>query len=83
MAVECWLLDPAQDATAAGPFRRWKKEGKKLRRALQPVRDADVCLARLNGLRETLGEAPGGKPKLSPRCLREMDKLERRLQERR
>ena len=83
VAVECWLLDQVQDATAAGAFRRWKKEGKKLRRALEPVRDVDVYLARLDGLRGILGEASGGEPKLSPRCLREMDKLEIRLQQRR
>jgi hypothetical protein len=83
VALEYWLLEQAPDPTAARAFRRWYKEGKLLRRALEPVRDADVYLARLDGLRDTLGGAPDGEPKLSPRCLREMDKLESRLKQQR
>jgi CHAD domain-containing protein len=83
VALEYRLLEQAQDPTAAGAFRRWNKEGQKLRRALEPVRDVDVYLARLDGLRDTLGEASDGEPKRSPRCLREMDKLESRLKQRR
>ncbi|MGA2170295.1 MAG: CHAD domain-containing protein [Terracidiphilus sp.] len=78
-----YRLEQAQDATAARAFKRWNKEGKMLRRALEPVRDADVYLARLDGLRDSLEGAPDGRPKLSPRCLREMDKLEGRLEQRR
>jgi hypothetical protein len=41
------LLEFAQqeqllDSKATRAFKRWKQEAKKLRRALQPVRDADV-----------------------------------------
>jgi len=82
-ALEYRLHEQGQDPAAADVLRRWNKEGKKLRRALQPVRDADVYLARLDGLRKTLGGAVDGEPKLSPRCLREMDKLEIRLKQRR
>jgi len=71
------------DPTAAPAFKRWCKEGKKLRRALQPVRDADVYLARLNGLRDRPGGASDGEPKLSPRCLREIDKVESGLKRQR
>lgn len=78
-----YRLEQAPDATAARAFKRWNKEGRMLRRALEPVRDADVYLARLDGLRDTLGGAPDGEPKLSPRCLREMDKLESRLKHQR
>jgi hypothetical protein len=39
-------------------------------------------LVRIDGLRETFGEAFDGEPKRSPRCLREMDKLESRLKQR-
>jgi hypothetical protein len=78
-----YRLEQAPDATAARAFKRWNKEGRMLRRALEPVRDADVYLARLDGLRDSLGGAPDSRPKLSPHCLREMDKLEGRLEQRR
>jgi CHAD domain-containing protein len=81
--LEYGLLVQPQYPTAASAFKRWNKEGKKLRRALQPVRDTDVYLAKLDGLRDTLGTAPGGKSKLTPRCLLEMKKLESRLKRRR
>jgi hypothetical protein len=64
-------------------FRRWNKEGKRLRRSLQPVRDADVYLARLGGFRASLIAARNGEAKFSPRCLRQIDKLEGRLKQRR
>jgi len=47
-----------------------EKEAKKLRRALQPVRDTDVYLAKLDGLRAFPNGATDGKPQLSSRCLR-------------
>ncbi len=82
-ALDYRLQEQPQHPAVASALKRWNKEGKKLRRALQPVRDADVYLAKLGGLRETLLGAPGSEPKLSPRCLREMDKLENRLIRRR
>jgi len=83
VVLEQWLLEPATDPAAGRAFKRWNKEGKKLRRVLQPVRDADVYLARLDGLRNTLGGAPGGESQLDSICLREVDKLERRLKRQR
>ncbi len=77
------LQEQAQDQAGARAFKRWSKEGKKLRRALEPIRDADVYLARLDALRDTLGGAPDGKPKVSPRCLREIDKVESLLKKQR
>jgi hypothetical protein len=75
VAAEHQMQEQPQDATAVRAFKRWNKAGKKLRRALQPVRDADVQLAKLDGLREAVGKADG-KAKLSSHCLREMDELE-------
>jgi len=77
------LLEQAQDQACALVFKRWSKEGKKLRRALEPIRDADVYLAKLDGLRDTLGGAPDGKLKVNPRCLREIDKVESVLKKQR
>jgi hypothetical protein len=71
------------DSTVAHAFRHWCKEGKKLRKALEPLRDADVYLARLDSLRTTLKGTRDGEPQLSPRCLRQIDKLECRLKRQR
>ncbi len=67
-----------QDADSKGvrAFRRWSKGGKKLRKALEPLRDADVFLARLASLRQSLKGTRDGEPQLSPRCLRHIEKLE-------
>jgi len=81
--LEYKLPGQATETKAAGALRRWQREAKKLRRALRPVRDADVYLAGLDGLRDTLRASPEGEQKFSPRCLREMDKLESRLKRRR
>jgi CHAD domain-containing protein len=79
LVLEHWLPGQVPDPAAARAFKRWNKQGKKLRRALQPVRDADVYLARLDGLRKSLQGTGDGEPQLSPRCLRQIDKLENRL----
>jgi CHAD domain-containing protein len=52
------------------------------RKALEPVRNADVYLARLDSLRTT-GNTSEDEKHLSPRCIREIDKLEDRLQRKR
>lgn len=78
-ALEFRLLEQAAEPAAARAFDRWKKEGRKLRRVLQPVRDADAYQARLGGLPKSLAGSIGGESQLTPRCLREMVKLEDRL----
>src|ERR1039458_4511801 len=83
VALDYRLLDQVHDPTAARAFKRWSNEAKKLRQALEPVRDADVYLARLDGLRGTLGGAPDSEPKLTPRCLREIGKVESLLKKQR
>jgi hypothetical protein len=83
VALEYGLQEQAPEPAAERAFKCWEKEGKKLRRALRRVRDADVYLARLDGLRETHGVAAEGEVELSPRCLAELEKLANRLKERR
>jgi CHAD domain-containing protein len=73
------LTEEPADSAAARAFKRWAKEGKKLRKALEPVRNADVYLAKLEGLRNSRKGTREGEPQLSPRCLREIEKLEKRL----
>jgi CHAD domain-containing protein len=79
VTLQHWVLEKVPDPTAGRAFKKWKKEAKKLRRALQPVRDTDVYLAKLDGLRAFPNGATDGKPQLSSRCLRGIDKLESRL----
>jgi CHAD domain-containing protein len=80
--LEQQLHELPKDTAAADTFKRWNKAGKNLRKALQPVRDTDVYLAKLESLRDAAG-MPGDDQKLSTRCLRELDKLESKLLKRR
>jgi CHAD domain-containing protein len=82
-ALEHWLREQAPDAVGTRAVKRWMKHGKKLRRALEPVREADVCL-------ELLGSLHGPDPDPAPaqsdhtqRCLREIEALESRFQRQR
>lgn len=68
---------------AARAFQRWSKDAKKLRKALEPVRNADVFLFRLDSLRETQGAAPESERPLSPLCARQIAKFEDRLMRKR
>jgi len=83
VALEFELREQAAEPAAAQAFKSWEKEGKKLRRALRKVRDADAYLARLDGLRKSREGTAAGEVELSSRCLAEMDRLARRLKERR
>ena len=83
VGLEHSLQEQAADRTASRAFQRWSKGGKKLRKALEPVRDADVYMARLDSLRDTVGGASEGETPLSPRCICEIDKFENRLRRRR
>jgi CHAD domain-containing protein len=77
--VECWLRGQEPDAPAARAAKRWNKQGKKLRRVLNPVREADVSLAKLASLRATTAGPPEGQPPCSRSCLRQIGELEARL----
>ena len=70
VVMEHSLRKQAANSAAARAFQHWSKDGKKLRKALEPLRDADVHLARLDSLRRT-GGASEGEKKLIPRCIRD------------
>jgi CHAD domain-containing protein len=82
VGMEHSLRKQAANSAATRAFQHWCKDGKKLRKALEPLRDADVHLARLVSLRKTVGASEGEK-QLSPRCIREIGKLEDRLKRKR
>jgi CHAD domain-containing protein len=83
VALQQRLQERGGDSVAADAFLRWNREGKRLRRALEPVRDADVYLARLNSLRSRLQGTEDGATQPNPRCLREISQLEGRLKRQR
>lgn len=83
VALQQRLQERGGDFVAADAFRRWNKEGKRLRRALEPVRDADVYLARLSSLRSHLQGSEDGAMQPNPRSLREISQLEGRLKRQR
>ncbi len=73
-----------QDATDSmrDTAKRWKKEARKLRKALGPVRDTDVHLEVLEKLRGANGAA-GEMSHLTPACIQEIEDLEKWLHEER
>jgi CHAD domain-containing protein len=83
VGLESSLRGLAANSAAARAFQQWSKVAKKLRKALEPVRDADVHLARLNSLRKTFAGASEGKKQLNPRCIREIGKLAGRIRKQR
>jgi len=81
--LENWLHGLPSDAEAAHVVRRWRRQGKKLRQALQPVRDTDVYLQKLTSLRSLVAVPVNRKSSCSPDCLREIREFGNRLKERR
>ena len=80
--LEHGLRERPRDDAGARAARRWNRQGKKLRRALQPVREADVFLGKLASLRGPAAVA--GKEMPQPgRRLRQVVELEQRLRKRR
>ena len=83
VGLEYSLRRRAANSAAVRAFQHWSKEGKKLRKALAPVRNADVHLARLKSLSKTNKGASEGEKQLSPHCIREIEKLEDQLRRQR
>lgn len=61
-AIEYWLHERQPGALASRAAQRWRRQGKKLRRALGPVRQADVSLAKLERVRGLADPSAGGHP---------------------
>jgi CHAD domain-containing protein len=72
---------PAVQAHAA--LKHWAKQAKKLRRVLSEVREIDVHLAKLAGLKTSLASPRGYQLRSSRLPLRELETLRRALKEQR
>jgi CHAD domain-containing protein len=71
------------DGRSAGAASRWSKQADRLREALGPVREADVWMGMLDGLRRSLAGPGGYVPRSNRESLRQIDQLEERLKEKR
>ena len=88
--VEYCVHQLGTDAESVSALRRWGKEGRKLRREMAPIRDADVFLARLSHLKSPQMSAMLASAQLNPtskrenaKCMREIEKLTQRVQQQR
>ncbi len=77
--LEYWQREHGPEGLAERAVRRWTRQGQKLRRALRPVREADVYLGKLASLRGSLAEQQGYQPRCSRNCLRQIGDLEGKL----
>jgi len=77
--LEYELRGNRQGNPAARAARRWNRQAEKLRRALSPVREVDVNLARLDRLRGMFCEKDLDLSRMSRICKRQIDALEQRL----
>ncbi len=63
--------------------QRWGKQAEKLRQVLGPVREADVWLDKLAGLRAKLEKSGGYKPRSSRESAAQIEELEDKLKQKR
>lgn len=82
-ALEDWLSRHSADTRELGAARRWQRQGKKLRRALGPVRQADVFLNKLQRVRSWADPAADGTPVLPSECLEAIEKIARTVKRKR
>lgn len=82
-SLEYWLSCQEPDTFMAEVVRRWRRQGKKLRRTLGPVRQADVSLGKLARVRSWADSDAGGHPVLPKECLGAIARIERGVKRRR
>jgi CHAD domain-containing protein len=82
-AVEFWLSEQHDDEPGSRAARRWQRQAKKLRRALGPVRQEDVSLAKLKRVRAWADPVDDGHPVFPRESLRTLDEMERSAKRRR
>lgn len=79
--TEHYLSRLGEDDSTGRVIRRWNKQADKLRRTLSLVRETDVHLAKLNGLRRSVGDTDEDHSRLNRICLNHIATVERRLEQ--
>jgi CHAD domain-containing protein len=77
------LADLPRASHQAQAILRFGKQAEKLRRALGPVREVDVWIGKLRGLRASLSESGDYVPRSMHDCISGIDRFEDRLTEKR
>ena len=72
--------DDGADAESTIAANRWIKQAEKLRQVLGDTRETDVWIGKLDGLRTSLTETGTYVPRSNRECLRQIDRLEDKLQ---
>jgi len=81
--LEYQIEEQGKDGSGIIAATRWIKLGEKLRQVLGPVREADVWLDKIAGLRASLANTSGYSPRSNKFCIRQIDDLEDRLKAKR
>ncbi|HEV2132882.1 MAG TPA: CHAD domain-containing protein [Terracidiphilus sp.] len=69
------------DASETDSVQRWRRQGKKLRQALGPVRQADVSLDKLARVRSWAHTDSDGHPVLPKECMGGIEEIERSIKQ--
>lgn len=80
-ALEYWTSGPQARASETDSVQRWRQQGKKLRRALGPVRQADVSLQKLARVRSWADSDADGHPVLPKGCVGAVEEIERSIKQ--
>jgi CHAD domain-containing protein len=80
-ALEAWMSHQQTDTPGTDVVRRWLRQGKKLRRALGPVRQADVSLDKLAKVRSWAESDADGRPVLPKECVGAIEDIERSIKQ--
>lgn len=78
--MEHGLRETGEADPANRVIERWNKQAEKLRRALGLVREMDVHLAKINSLRESVGDGEASRSRLSRLCLKQIATVVKRLE---
>ena len=81
--LELDLAELPSASHQAQAILEFNKQGEKLRKALGPVRELDVWIGKLQGLRASHAQSGDYVPRSTRECVRQLERFESRLKERR
>ena len=82
--LDIHLADLPRASHQAQTILEFSRQGEKLRGVLGPVREFDVWISKLQGLRASFAESAAGYvPQTTRECIRQIERLELRLKEKR